>query len=306
MDSPVHLTFQQCLAFHTEDDTESQKDRFQQVVDEILKGKHFLKVVFAFFLRCRKRSCYPICTLWYVKSKSMYTEPLTVRFGVHCDVVHRLGSHEPQLSLCISIACESNNEKFAIPIRICLTPSKPFDSCPDIFLVYDQSSLLCFLFLPRLVVEQTVPLHQSGHQHDLHSLHAAMGDEQSDSFASLTSSPLVFAVSFPTFAQYSPPLLLSPTRTFSLPFSSLARAVDSISSSHIDCTFLIPPSAYRKLRKLGSGACGAVYEGCVSACVFTQIVQRPRSGDQGMRSATRSRHEADHRGIESDDQTETL
>ena len=45
MESSVHLTFQQCLAFHTEDDTESQRDRFQQVVDEILKGKYFLKVV---------------------------------------------------------------------------------------------------------------------------------------------------------------------------------------------------------------------------------------------------------------------
>jgi hypothetical protein len=47
-------------------------------------------------------------------------------------------------------------------------------------------------------------------------------------------------------------------------FSSLspsAPTVLSTASSLLDCTFLIPPSAYQKLRKLGSGACGNVYEG---------------------------------------------
>lgn len=142
MDSPVHLTFQKCLAFHTEDDTESQKIRFQQVVEEILKGKHFLKVLRIAFMECRMNSCSPICSPWYVKNRFTYMEPRTVLHGVCYPVVHRLGSQEPQLSLCFSIACESNNEKFAIPIRMCLTPSQPFDACPDIFLVYDQSCLL--------------------------------------------------------------------------------------------------------------------------------------------------------------------
>ena len=69
-------------------------------------------------------------------------EPLTVPSEICFDVVQRLGSHEPQLSICISIACESNNEKFAIPIRICITPSNPLNTCPDVFLVYDQSGFM--------------------------------------------------------------------------------------------------------------------------------------------------------------------
>ena len=78
MDSPVHLTFQKCLAFHTEDDTESQKNRFQQVVEEILKGKHFLKVLRIAFMECRMNSCSPICSPWYVKNRFTYMEPRTV------------------------------------------------------------------------------------------------------------------------------------------------------------------------------------------------------------------------------------
>ena len=50
---------------------------------------------------------------------------------------------------------------------------------------------------------------------------------------------------------------------------SLEPAVGTIPLSHIDCTFIIPPSQYRKLRKLGKGACGDVYEGSPSSPVFT-------------------------------------
>ncbi|KAK8804085.1 hypothetical protein WA171_000178 [Blastocystis sp. BT1] len=204
MSSGNGYTVQNCLEFHTDEDAESQKDRFSSIVDVILDDPNFA--------RCK------------VLIQDLYALVTNKKIYIY-DAFHipRKGSSNDYLSLVLSVACYTDRELYAVPIKICINPyDATYNQCPDVFLFYDQS----------LIVNQDCPfLNLDSNKVCTPYMRDWVNNKKAGLCGLINDLSSVFS--------HTPPVL----------------------HAMKDCTYMIPSEKYKKLKFIGGGACGVVYKG---------------------------------------------